>query len=175
MSVAFRRDSDEEHKEPRFELPIPVGPNLVTANGLDLIRVRVSGLEAIIAAGPDETALEEAKRALRYWQTRQATAQFVPPPAGDEAGFGSRVSFRQDGALRRIDIVGDDEADPSAGRIAFSAPLARALIGACVGDLVDFAGRAEALEVVEVGPIPASAEGGAALVNGEENGGRGKD
>ena len=29
MSVAFRRDSDEEHKEPRFELPIPVGPNLL--------------------------------------------------------------------------------------------------------------------------------------------------
>ena len=34
MSVAFRRESDEEHKEPRFELPIPPGPNLVTAAGL---------------------------------------------------------------------------------------------------------------------------------------------
>ena len=37
MSVAFRRESDEEHKEPRFELPIPPGPNLVTARGLKLI------------------------------------------------------------------------------------------------------------------------------------------
>ena len=26
MSVAYRRDSDEEHFEPRFELPIPPGP-----------------------------------------------------------------------------------------------------------------------------------------------------
>jgi transcription elongation GreA/GreB family factor len=157
VSVAFRRDSDEEHKEPRFELPIPVGPNLVTASGLARIEARVAELEAFVAGGADEAALEEAKRALRYWHTRQATAQLAPPPPEDEVGFGSRVRFRQDGAERRIDIVGDDEADPAAGRISFSAPLARALIGACVGDLVDFAGRPEALEVVGIEAIePAS-------------------
>ena len=153
MSVAFRRESDEEHKEPRFELPIPVGPNLVTAGGLAQIETRVAELEALVAAERVEAALEAAKRELRYWRTRHATAQLVPPPPPDEVGFGTRVGFRQAGALRTIDIVGDDEADPAAGRIAFSAPLARALIGACVGDLVDFAGRAEALEVVEIGPV----------------------
>jgi transcription elongation GreA/GreB family factor len=153
LSVAFRRDSDEEHKEPRFELPIPVGPNLVTASGLAQIEARVAELEAFVAAEPDEARLAEAKRDLRYWHTRQATAQLVPPPPADEVGFGCRVDFRQDGAVRRIDIVGDDEADPAAGRISFSAPLARALIGARVGDLVDFAGRAESLEVVEIAPI----------------------
>jgi transcription elongation GreA/GreB family factor len=155
LSVAFRRDSDEEHKEPRFELPIPVGPNLVTASGLAQIEARVAELEAFVAAGPGEAEVEEAKRALRYWHTRQATAQLAPPPPEGEAGFGSRVTFRQNDALRRIDIVGDDEADPAAGRISFSAPLARALIGACVGDLVDFAGRPDALEVVEITPIAA--------------------
>ena len=41
MSVAFRRESDEEHLEPKFELPIPPGPNLVTARGLALIAVLV--------------------------------------------------------------------------------------------------------------------------------------
>jgi transcription elongation GreA/GreB family factor len=158
LSVAFRRESDEEHKEPRFELPIPVGPNLVTANGLALIEARVAELEAFVAAEQDEpkleeSKLEESKRELRYWRTRLATAQLAPPPPDDEVAFGSRVGFRQNGALRRIDIVGDDEADPSAGRISFSAPLARALIGACLGDRVDFAGRSEALEVVEVAPI----------------------
>jgi transcription elongation GreA/GreB family factor len=153
VSVAFRRDSDEEHKEPRFELPIPVGPNLVTGRGLALIRARVAGLEASIAAGLGELELEEAKRALRYWLTRQATAEPAPPPPEGEAGFGSRVRFRQGGVLRTIDIVGDDEAEPAAGRISFSAPLARALIGSGVGDLVDFAGRPEALEIVEVGPV----------------------
>jgi transcription elongation GreA/GreB family factor len=155
LSVAFRRESDEEHKEPRFELPIPVGPNLVTAKGLAQTEARVAELEAFLAAERDEARLEEAKRDLRYWRTRLATAQPAPPPLGNEVSFGCRVAFRQDGAVRRIDIVGHDEADPSAGRIAFSAPLARALIGACVGDLVDFAGRPEALEVVEVGPIEA--------------------
>ncbi|HEX9964939.1 MAG TPA: GreA/GreB family elongation factor [Allosphingosinicella sp.] len=153
MSVAFRRESDEEHKEPRFELPIPVGPNLVTVNGLDQAQARVEALEALVAAEGDETRLEEAKRELRYRRTRLATAQLAPPPPEGEVGFGCRVSFRQGGALRSIDIVGDDEADPSAGRISFSAPLARALIGACVGDHVDFAGRAEALEVTEIAPI----------------------
>ncbi len=153
MSVAFRRESDEEHKEPRFELPIPVGPNLVTPNGLAQIETRVADLEALVKAEGNSAALEEAKRDLRYWRTRLATAQLAPPPQPDEVGFGSRVGFRHKGALRWIDIVGDDEADPSAGRISFSAPLARAMIGACVSDLVDFAGEAEAIEILTIAPI----------------------
>jgi transcription elongation GreA/GreB family factor len=153
LSVAFRRESDEEHKEPRFELPIPVGPNLVTLNGLAQIEARVADLEALVKAEGDAARLEEAKRDLRYWRTRLATAQPAPPPPRDEVGFGSRVGFRQKGALRQVDIVGDDEANPSAGRISFSAPLARALMGACVGDLVDFAGQAEAIQILEVTPI----------------------
>lgn len=153
MSVAFRRDSDEEHKEPRFELPIPVGPNLVTANGLAQIEARVAELEAVVRAEGDPAALEESKRDLRYWRTRLATAERAPPPAPDEIGFGSRVGFRHKGERRQVDIVGHDEADPSAGRISFSAPLARALMGACVGDLVDFAGQPESIEIVEVAPI----------------------
>jgi transcription elongation GreA/GreB family factor len=153
LSVAFRRDCDEEHLEPKFELPIPVGPNLVTASGLAQIEARVAELEALVAAGGDSDGQEEAKRDLRYWRTRRATAQLTAPPVGDEVTFGSRVGFRHNGKIRRLDIVGDDEADPSTGRIAFSAPLARALMGACVGDLVDFAGRAEAIEVLEIAPI----------------------
>ncbi len=50
MSVAFRRESDDEHLEPRFELPIPAGPNLVTAAGPALIAARVAELEAAAAA-----------------------------------------------------------------------------------------------------------------------------
>ena len=153
MSVAFRRESDEEHKEPRFELPIPVGPNLVTANGLALIEARVAELEALVAQEQDEARLEEAKRDLRYWRTRQATAQLAPEPPEGEVAFGSRVRFRHKGKVRSIDIVGDDEAEPAAGRIAFSAPLARAMIGGGVGDFADFAGEEEAIEILEVGQI----------------------
>jgi len=151
VSVAFRRDSDEEHREPRFELPIPPGPNLVTPHGLAQIESRVAELEAGMADAGDEVELAVAKRDLRYWRTRLATAQLQPPPSGDQAGFGSRVGLRINGVPRTIDIVGDDEADPASGRIAFSAPLARALIGSGVGDSLDFGGKADAIQIVELG------------------------
>lgn len=155
MSVAFRRESDEEHLEPRPELPIPTGPNLVTARGLAMIEAKVAELEAKLAEGGDEAAVEALKRELRYWHVRRATAQVTAAPAdADEAGFGTRVRFRQDGKARSVDIVGDDEADPAAGRLSFTAPLARALTGAGEGDLVDFAGKADALEILSVAPIP---------------------
>jgi len=154
MSVAFRRESDEEHKEPRFELPIPPGPNLVTAAGLRQAEARVSELEALVAAETDELRLADAQRNLRYWRTRLATAELAPPPPRDEAAFGSRVAFRLNGQERSVDIVGDDEADPAAGKIAFSAPLARALIGAGPGDFSDFGGTADAIEIVAVASIP---------------------
>ena len=151
MSVAFRRDSDEEHREPRFELPIPPGPNLVTPRGLAQIEGRVAELEAGMAGTRGEAELAVAKRDLRYWRTRLATAQLQPPPPEDQVGFGSRVGFRLHGVYRMIDIVGDDEADPASGRIAFSAPLARALIGSTVGDGVDFGGKADAIEIIALG------------------------
>src|SRR5205085_4582101 len=151
MSVAFRRESDEEHKEPRFELPIPPGPNLVTAAGLQLAESRVAELEAKVAAETDELALADAQRSLRYWRTRLATAALAPPPPDGVAAFGSRVTFRLNGVERTVDIVGDDEADPAAGRIAFSAPLARGVIGAGPGDLADFGGKADAIELLAVG------------------------
>jgi transcription elongation GreA/GreB family factor len=152
MSVAFRRESDEEHKEPRFELPIPPGPNLVTPRGLELIAAEVARLEAAVAAEADETAREALRRDLRYWTTRQATAEIAPPPTPGEAGIGSSVRIRLGGAARTIGIVGGDEADPAADRLAFAAPLARALIGATPGERIDFNGVAEAIEVLEVKP-----------------------
>ena len=152
MSVAFRRESDEEHKEPRFELPLPAGPNLVTARGLALIQQRVGALETAIASETEEAALADLQRNLRYWRTRLATAQLAPPPPADEAAFGSRVTFILNGQRKSVEIVGDDEADPHAGLISFSAPLARALIGAGVGDFADFAGKADAIEILEVAP-----------------------
>lgn len=151
MSVAFRRESDEEHKEPRFELPLPAGPNIVTPRGRVLIDERIAALEAQ-QDGADEARREEIAREMRYWQTRRVTAILAPVPPADEIAFGSRVRFMLDGAERTIEIVGDDEADPAVGKLAFSAPLARALIGAGEGDLLRFGGRADAIEVLAVAP-----------------------
>jgi len=149
LSVAFRRESDEEHKEPRFELPIPAGPNLVTPRGLALTEARVADLEA--DSGGDDAALADRKRTLNYWRTRLATARVTAWPGGEEAGFGARVTFTLDGAARTIDIVGDDEADPATARIGFNAPLARALIGGAAGDVVELGART--IEIVGVGPV----------------------
>lgn len=145
MSVAFRRESDDEHKEPKFDIPIPPGPNLVTERGLRMIEQSVAELEALDA--PDE----EQQRELRYWRQRLATAQIGPAPAGDEIGFGSRVTFRLNQAKREIRIVGEDEADPSAGLLGLQAPLAQALIGAGEGDMLPFGGREDAIEILSIG------------------------
>ncbi|RVT94070.1 GreA/GreB family elongation factor [Sphingomonas crocodyli] len=153
MSVAFRREGDDEHLEPKFELPIPPGPNLVTENGLKLIETKVAALEARVAEGGDEETLKPIKRDLRYWRTRKATAEVQPVADGEEAAFGTRVRYKLNGKTNEIAIVGDDEADPAAGMISFSSPIARALIGAAEGERVDFAGRAEAIEVLGVKPL----------------------
>lgn len=154
MSVAFRRESDEEHKEPKFEIPLPAGPNIVTPRGLALIEARAVELEAAIAAEPEEEAREALRRELRYWNTRRTTAELAPEPEQGVAAIGTRVRIRMNGGERVIDIVGHDEAEPNAGRLAFSAPLAHALIGAEEGERVDFGGRPEAIEIIEVRAIP---------------------
>ena len=150
MSVAFRRDSDEEHREPRFELPVPSGPNLVTPRGLALIRARVAELEAALAATSGD-AREAIARDLRYWNTRAVTAVLAPPAPADEVGFGSRVRVRLKGGERWFTLVGDDEAAPAQGLIAWSAPLARALTGAMAGEQVAFGGDEVAVLEVAAG------------------------
>ncbi|WOK37833.1 GreA/GreB family elongation factor [Sphingomonas sp. C3-2] len=157
MSVAFRRDVDEEHLEPRPELPIPPGPNLVTDRGLALIFDRIAQLEADLeAVAGKEEETKAVERDLRYWRARRSTAQITVFPGGDTVRFGARVRYADADAQEHVvEIVGADEADPAQGRIAFTAPLARALIGAGEGDMIDFAGKPEAIEILEVGPLSA--------------------
>jgi len=158
MSVAFRREGDEEHLEPKFELPIPPGPNLVTPRGLALINARVSELEGKLAQpGADDAVVAALKRDLRYWQTRQVTAELAPAPRGDTVAIGTTVTFRLNGKERVLGIVGDDEADPAAGLVSFSSPLARVLIGAEAGETVEFGGREDAIAVLAITVQPGAA------------------
>lgn len=150
MSVAFRRESDEEHLEPKFELPIPAGPNMVTARGLRLIGERVADLKAGIAHADDPARLASLQRDLRYWQTRQATADLAPRPSGAKVEFGTNVRFALNGSTRTLRIVGDDEAAPAAGLISFNAPLSRAMLGAQAGDLLPFGDVEDAIEILRV-------------------------
>ena len=115
-----------------------------------MIGERVVEIEAAVAAETDEEARKALLRDLRYWHTRQTTAEIAPSPEEDEVGIGSRVRIRMNGAERVIAIVGGDEAEPGEDRLAFSAPLARALMGAAVGETVAFADKADAIEVLAI-------------------------
>ena len=150
MSVAFRRESDEEHLEPKFELPFPPGPNLVTPRGLALIEARNQELERAIAAEPTPEQLLVLQRDLRYWRVRLTTAQLAPPPSGDIVAFGTTVTIEQDGKTRVLEIVGHDESEPAAGRIAFTAPLAKTLIGSEVGEEIDPPGPGGPITIVAI-------------------------
>jgi transcription elongation factor GreB len=76
-----------------------------------------------------------------------------PPMDRNEVRFGARVKIRgEHGRVREVSIVGVDEADPAAGLVAFVAPLARALLGHRVGDVVTVRapGGEEGLEILSV-------------------------
>ncbi len=152
MSVAFRRESDEEHLEPSFAIPIPPGRNLVTVAGREAIAARVAELEALPPPVDDEKARKALWRDLTYWRQRLATAEVMPVPSGEVVEFGCRVRLRLKGKEREIVLVGSDEADPAQGKLAYTAPLARAVMATAAGDWVDFHGEEAAIEVVAIGP-----------------------
>ncbi|RST31196.1 transcription elongation factor GreB [Sphingomonas ginkgonis] len=82
--------------------------------------------------------LRELDRRLQHLSRIMKNARVVDPadqPDRDQVRFGATVQLAdEDDQRRRITIVGDDETDASAGLIGWSAPLARALVGARVGD-----------------------------------------
>jgi transcription elongation factor GreB len=82
--------------------------------------------------------LREIDRRLAHLARVMKDAKVVNPaaqPDRDQVRFGATVELADEQDERRtLTIVGDDEADATAGRIGWSAPLARALIGARVGD-----------------------------------------
>lgn len=82
--------------------------------------------------------LREIDRRLAHLARIMKAAKVVDPaaqPSRDQVRFGATVELAdEDDNRRTLTIVGDDEADASAGRIGWSAPLARAFIGAKVGD-----------------------------------------
>ena len=82
--------------------------------------------------------LREIDRRIGYLSRIMKAAKVVNPadqPDKAVVRFGATVELAdEDDTRRTVTIVGDDETDASAGRIGWSAPLARALVGARVGD-----------------------------------------
>jgi transcription elongation GreA/GreB family factor len=159
MSVAFvKEESAETASETHLpDRPISPHPNLVTEAGLKALELQLDAARKAYEAAQAIEDVNERRRQsasplrdARYFAERVRTAQVVPIPSSSAVvAFGSTVTFsRDDGRVQKYRIVGEDEADPKAGSVSFVSPVARALIGKAVGDVVSV-GEHE-LEVVAI-------------------------
>lgn len=173
MSKAFTREDDRG--EPVMipaRPPLPAGvPNYVTARGLQRLRGEWGKLElerATVAGGEGEQTGASGERArklelldgrLAALANRIGSALVVDAPAegraDEEVRFGVTVTVRPVGdgsGARSFTIVGVDEAEAATGRVAFVAPIARALLGRRVGEVVTVrrGGLEEELEILAI-------------------------
>ncbi len=152
MSVAFTREESAETAA-EVELPdrqISAHPNLVTERGLELLQTALGEarrtyeqVQCIEDVNERRRQSAPVARDLRYFAARLHSAQLVPlKPGNADIAFGSRVTFeRDDGRRQSFRIVGEDEAEPSQGTISYASPVARALLGKSIGDVVTVGGH----------------------------------
>jgi transcription elongation factor GreB len=152
MSRAFVKESDGETQEPLPPRRLSEFPNHVTSTGLEQLRAELGRLTgrrpALLAKADDPAAQEELRhidRDLAYVEARISSALPVDLAAQprDEVAFGATVTVNEaagsagaPAAPRTYAIVGEDEADADAGKVSYTSPLARALLGAHVGQTV---------------------------------------
>jgi transcription elongation GreA/GreB family factor len=158
MSRAFVKEDDEATGAVALpDRPISAERNLVTRRGLRLIERKLAEFQSELAeAAGDAEARERAAREVRYWTARRASAELSEPdPEVESVVFGTAVSVRrEDGRALTLRIVGEDEADPAAGRIAWTAPMAHALLGAEPGEIRELpSGRVE-ITAITAAPEP---------------------
>ncbi len=138
MSRAFVKESDRP--EPLPEIPLSEHPNHTTPAGLAHQQQRLAQLRAGSAGEvglEDEVARETAAREMRWLEARIASAIVVDPaqqPA-DRVTFGARVDVVDEhGVEATYRIVGEDETDAEHGSVSWLSPLAKAVLGAKVGE-----------------------------------------
>jgi len=135
-------------------------PNYITPAGLSALKARYDHLlgserPAIVeivswAAGNGDRSengdyiygrkrMREIDRELAHLARRMKAARVIDPaqqPDRTHIWFGATVTIAdEDDEQRKLTLVGDDEQDASAGLVGWSAPIARALRGATIGDL----------------------------------------
>lgn len=147
MSRAFlNEDKFEQAGDELVERPVSPHPNYVTPTGFRLLQDEAERLESmrhqLIGRKDDPFALQqkaEVERDLRYFSARLEGAIVVNPATqpDDRVLFGATVGVEdEEGNALEFVIVGEDEADIARNKVSWVSPLARALIGARVGDSV---------------------------------------
>ncbi len=155
MSRAFiKEDADSDQVIVTARPPLPAGqPNLVTPAGLAALQAELAALReeaARLNADHESNSGSSAVRRLAALdeeipalEDRLRSAVLVPTPkAGTtEVLLGAVVTVRETSpgaAPSTFAIVGVDEADPLEGLVAFTAPIAQALLGRSLGATVSF-------------------------------------
>jgi transcription elongation factor GreB len=174
MSRGFVKEDDQEEAPfipPRAPLPDGV-TNYVTPHGMRLLHDERTALEQERAATLEDTdrssgtgdddrrrTLAVINGRLDLLNERIASARVVEPgeDTPEEVRFGNSVEFEymdgpQRGTRMKFMLVGVDEADVKQGSIAFTAPIARALIGKRIGDIAEFhlGGRVQRLGIISI-------------------------
>lgn len=147
MSRAFVKEPDgDEVADDLPERKISPHPNYVTPRGQQLLqeqlqhaeaeRQRLQGKEEMSA----KQALTSVERDLRYLRQRVPQAILVIPPdnPSEQVCFGMWVEVLEGETIRKFQIVGEDEALNNQQLISWVSPLAKAVLGAHVGDLVQW-------------------------------------
>ncbi|QID17725.1 transcription elongation factor GreB [Nitrogeniibacter mangrovi] len=179
MSKAFVKASEEDDDSPETPSgPAPSGPIYMTRRGWNTLKAELDQLVrderpklvetvAWAASNGDRSEngdyiygkkrLREIDRRIRFLIKRLENAKVVDPEdqqALDQVFFGATVVITDDGGHTEqcYQIVGVDEADAGAGRISWISPLAKALLKAREGDVVNLvtpAGPRE-IEILEI-------------------------
>ena len=164
MSKAFTKESDstDTDVEEADALPAHV-KNYVTPKGLvalqeELHRLLYEERPKVVetvswAAGNGDRSengdyiygkkrLREIDHRVRYLTKRIESAEVVDPARQknqDQVFFGATVKYaRKDNTQQTVTIVGMDEAELASGKISWLSPVARALMKAHVGDVIEF-------------------------------------
>ena len=190
MSKAFTRERDGEDDDDDFALPpLPTGgKNYITPLGYDRLRAELLTLmdderpkvvEAVHWAAKNgdrsengdylygKKRLREIDRRIRFLTKRLEIAEVTDPSAhhgGEQVFFGATVTYAdQDGDERTVTIKGIDESESTQGEVSWISPIARTLLRAHVGDVLQLptpAGTRQ-IEVVAVDyPAPPDDEAG---------------
>lgn len=147
MSRAFVKEADGDAvQDDTPDIPISRHPNYVTPAGLAALEQERDTLleqRASLKGADDPVSVKltlfQVERRLRYVLARidSAILKRPDPSKADTVEFGASVTVAdEDDADHVFQIVGEDEADIKTGKVSYVSPLAKALLGSEVGDLV---------------------------------------
>jgi transcription elongation factor GreB len=167
MSKAFTRESDgQDDEDGEADALPPQVKNYVTPAGMTALqeefrqllygeRPQIVEMVSWAAGNGDRSENGDYQR-VRYLTKRIESAEVVDPErqkTRDQVFFGAAVEYaRKDGTHQKVTIVGIDEAQGAHGKISWLSPVARALMKAHVGDVIEFrtpSGR-ETVEVLSI-------------------------